>query len=943
MNTSRRSRLASLLLLSATAGTAGAQTLVVRNNHEIPYRGPIEVSTGLPDGDYAAAGASADVRGGVARIVASLAPRSEQTLRRRGAVRSVPFAGGALEVRSANTSLALRWRGAPAGLLDVGLVVLPGAQATVDDAVGAFAPLPVAWRTGGDGVLRADVRRDGYAVALAATPYGDGFVDVRATLVRPAGQPAAAGPAYVALVRRAVTPAAREARLRFNGREQAGGDSPSTWDRDFWYVRGVDWASWRSGALSLLSVSGFTPVPTIQKSSAWVEGSHFYVWERTRQRGDTMYLVSEIAGPNPDQAKSRYMPVTPYAPLTAGDTVALRWRLAVAADPGATWAESQLRGFAGMRRASGSASAGRAELGVPYTTFGIAYFPYSTFTENFDFHRVAGLNSESFWPISPTMWAQWRRFVPRMRTDLHVIRAMGYDAVRLHHLELLRTLDRAEAFAFLDFYMREARGLGLQVMIDSEGPSEWLGAVLARYRGDVTRVELENEVLIGGIKPADPARWRELYRTAKAAAPDAQVYFTGAGNNAMFERLRALDVPFDRVGLHAYKHGPQWIEAYSSHVLGTAGYASDIGKPMSLGEFNWKDLTKLSPEERRGVFANLWEAILSPRAVPEVYHFQFQEQAAFNTTVNGTNSRHYEPVGMDRRPRPEAFTTMEMIRKYGRPDAPVRTLPIEVAEIRFAAGRAEAPFTVTNATGRAQSVALSLASFDGTTTRLLTPARVQLAAGASASGRVEVRLAAGAPVGTYHHFVEGRAGGVRSIGWGVASNAGAPTFADTTVLGDRVVYVQGPNVVREVDWSRPLAVTFGDKAAVLELEQAFQLANTLQAATGKPVRVSSEKDLPDSLAERGTVLLVGTAATSALVAGTNTPATAGKGTIALDRRGGRSYLVLTGADAKGVEAAVVELELRYWPNAKDAAVRIAGMEKGAALGNRRSGSSVDLP
>jgi hypothetical protein len=39
----------------------------------------------------------------------------------------------------------------------------------------------------------------------------------------------------------------------------------------------------------------------------------------------------------------------------------------------------------------------------------------------------------------------------------------------------------------------------------------------------------------------------------------------------------------------------------------------------------------------------------------------------------------------------------------------------------------------------------------------------------------------------------------------------------------------------------------------------------------------------------------------------------------------------------------VELELRYWPNAKDAALRIAGMEKGAALGNRRSGSSVDLP
>jgi hypothetical protein len=411
----------------------------------------------------------------------------------------------------------------------------------------------------------------------------------------------------------------------------------------------------------------------------------------------------------------------------------------------------------------------------------------------------------------------------------------------------------------------------------------------------------------------------------------------------MFERLRMLGVPFDRVGLHAYKHGPQWIEAYTSHVLGTAGYASDIGRPMSLGEFNWKDLTKLSPEERRGVFAALWEAVLAPRAVPEVFHFQLQEQAAYNTTINGTSSRHYEPLGMDRRPKDEAFVTMQMIRKYGRPDAPVNVLPITVGEVRFAHGRAEVAFTVTNATGRPQSVAFSTASFDGTTTRLLTPARVPLAPQASVSGRVEVRLAGGAPVGTYHHFVVARAGDVTSIGWGVASNPGAPTFADTTVLGDRVTYTQGLNVVREVDWSRPLAVTFGDKATVLELEQAFQLANTLQAATGTPVRISSEKDLPDSLAQRGTVLLVGTAAASTLVRGTHTSVVSGKGTIALDRRGERSYLVLTGADAKGVEAAVVELELRYWPNAKDAAVRIAGMEKGAALGNRKSGSSVDLP
>jgi hypothetical protein len=91
------------------------------------------------------------------------------------------------------------------------------------------------------------------------------------------------------------------------------------------------------------------------------------------------------------------------------------------------------------------------------------------------------------------------------------------------------------------------------------------------------------------------------------------------------------------------------------------------------------------------------------------------------------------------------------------------------------------------------------------------------------------------------------------------------------------------------------------------------------------------------------VLLVGTAATNALVAGTHTATQAGRGTIALDRSGGREWLVLTGADAKSVEAAVVELELRYWPNAKDALIGVVGMEKGAALGNRAGGAVIDPP
>jgi hypothetical protein len=935
----------SLLALVTLASSAQAQQLVVRNNHDVAYQGPLEAAVNLTAGHYTGPNASADVRNGVARIVVSLAPGAEVSLTRRDAPMSRLSVAGPFAATPDGSALALRWRAASVGDVALGLAVIPGTTATSEDAIRNFAPLPLVWSTSDDGALHATVERDGYTVIVTARPHAGGYLDVSAKLVRGGGSGA---PAYLALVRRVVTPAVRDARMRWNGREMAGAVSPNIWDRDFWYVRGLDWLGWRSGPLSVLSVNRFTPVPTIiRKDSVWKEGSHFYVWERSRQSGDTLYLVSEIAGPNAEQAKSRYMQVTPYAPLGVSDTVSLGWRLAISSAPSTNWGESQLRVFAGTRSVAGDARSARVELGVPYTTFGVAYFPYSTFTENLDYYRTPGQSSEAFWPVSPVMWAQWRKFEPKMRADLRIVRAMGFDVVRLHHLELLRTMQRDEAFAFLDFFVGEARGLGLKLMLDTQGPPEWVTALLSRYRNDVVRVELENEVLIDGIKPADPARWKALYAASKQAAPDAEVLLTGAGNNAMFERLRTLGVPFDRVGLHAYKHGPQWPEAYASHVLGTAGYAASIGRQMTIGEFNWKDLTRLSPEARRAKFVEIYESVLAPRVVPELMQFQLQEQLAFNTTVAGSSSRHYEPIGLDRRPKPEAFETMRLIRKYGRPDAPVRTLPVAIDEVRLSGGRAEAAFTVRNATAKRVTLSLSSTSFDGTTTKLLTPAKLTLAPGAMARGRVEVTLPAGALPGLYHHFIEVREAASRvAMGWGVASNPGAPTFADSTVLGSRVSYAQGLRVVHDLKWERPLAVAFGARASVLELEQAYQLANTLQSATGRAVRISSETDLPDSLARHGTVFLVGTPKSSDRIASLAlaVPAgAAGQGAIALNREEGREWLVLTGSDPKGVEAAVVELEMRYWPNAKDAAMRLVGMEQGAALGKRTGGSSVELP
>jgi len=134
---------------------------------------------------------------------------------------------------------------------------------------------------------------------------------------------------------------------------------------------------------------------------------------------------------------------------------------------------------------------------------------------------------------------------------------------------------------------------------------------------------------------------------------------------------------------------------------------------------------------------------------------------------------------------------------------------------------------------------------------------------------------------------------------------------------------------------------------VLELESAYQLAHTLQSATGKRVRLSAVADLPDSLLRSATLILVGTPASNSLVASAGVPSdarsTPGVGIIWLKHERERDLLVLTGFDAKAVQAAVVDFELRYWQNAKDAAIRITGMERGAALGNRAGGATVDPP
>lgn len=927
-----------LSLPVAAADAQRATSVLVRNNLGGVYSGAVETNIPLEDGMYSSGSNAGIVSNGRIRMYISLPSGGEVLLRKTSTARP-QFSSLPLSAVPAPSGVKLQWRERSLADMQLGFAVITGKSATAADAIRNFTALALAWNENRDGSLTARMESEGFALSFIAHQYPGSF-DLRATVVR---VNADTSPAYVALIRRVSPESPSNVRLRFNGRIFASAESPDIWDRDFWYTRGVDWTSWDASGVRMAMINGFTPVPTILKDTVWGEGSHFYVWERTRKVGEALYFVSEIAGPNVEQAKSRYMPVTPYAALRAGDTVSLKWRLAVSESKAPNWEENQLRGFAGYRSTSTDDAVPTIDLGVRSVTFGTSYFPYSTFGENFDYYRVRGMTSEAFWPTSAPMWSKWKEFVPRMRTDLRIARAMGFEVIRPHHLELIQKIPEKDRFPFLDFFADELRSLGLKMMVDSEGPPEWITAVVGRYSDIIVRVELENEVLIGGITPSAPARWTALYNAAKKAAPSAHVFLTGAGNNAMFNRLVALGVPFDRVGLHAYKHGPQWKEAFSSHAMGTGGFAADMGKPMTLGEFNWKDLTRMSPESRVSEVAEIYEQVLSTRSVPELYEFQFHESLTFNPSVSGTSSRHYEPLALDRRPKPEAAGLLNAIRKFGRRDAHVNELPFRVDPVNAVKGRAISAFSLVNRTGREITVRLKATAIDGISSRLITPARITLKPGQRTRGSVRISLDDPRGFGTYHHFIEASYDTKVATGWGVVSNEGPPTFSSKAVLGDRVHYREGPEVVGRIEWSRPIGVVFGETASVLELESAYQLGATLQASTGKKVRISSAADIPDGLRRSGLLFVVGTPRANSLVGTDTANKGAGVGIVTVRHISQSQHVVLTGADSKAVQAAVVELQMRYWPNARVATMRMIGFEKGAALGNRIGGFSEDPP
>ncbi|MEK7855694.1 MAG: hypothetical protein AAB288_06365, partial [Acidobacteriota bacterium] len=418
-------------------------------------------------------------------------------------------------------------------------------------------------------------------------------------------------------------------------------------------------------------------------------------------------------------------------------------------------------------------------------------------------------------------------------------------------------------------------------------------------------------------------------------------HLTAHTNTGVFDRLEKLGMKFDRIGQHAYADGLDSLANMRGFSLAAASYGRRVGKPPIITEWNWRFLTRLTPEERSKVYAPIFENVLKTRSMPVMYQFQFNESLAMNPRVL-KGIRHYEQIWLSRRPKPEAFVLSSLIKKYGEPSHSNKLIDVEHAVVELDRnGRGIARLKITNTS----SVELNLRSSIETPANLMAdftePKDSVLRLKPNEARTITVRLEAGStgdspePLpGFYNVFMRLEDdNGLLRYAWVEARLPGQPRIDAATKTN--VVYGEA---VLTFDLDRPLAVVYGDKSPIQDVETAYAVVNALESATGRPVKIYELKDLPKD--ERNGLILVGTDKTNQLIASVASR-------IPADTRSAKQFgirvdewLILSGSDNVEAERAAMDWVVRFWKYAKDSAARRVGLvERELPLG----GDPAQLP
>jgi len=379
------------------------------------------------------------------------------------------------------------------------------------------------------------------------------------------------------------------------------------------------------------------------------------------------------------------------------------------------------------------------------------------------------------------------------------------------------------------------------------------------------------------------------------------------------------------------------IPTARSYALALGSFCSKIGKPPVITEWNWRQLTRMTPEARAKIYPAVFDNALATLAIPEMYQFQFNETMAPNPrSGRGNILRHYELIHLSRRPKLEALEFMKLVKKYSASDEALCLLDVPQVIVNLnAQGSGEATIKIKNTSKELMQLSVTTEYPANLKATLQDSNKLALKSGETKSLTVILKSADTTP-GFYQSFL--RLDGNNALlhyAWIEARLLGAPKLETETKSA--VVYLRGIAEELKFDFTKPIAVVYGTDAPVLEVETAFAIASTLESASGQPIEMIQLDDFRKALGQPRHLILVGTPKSHELIAQLQDklPVTGSNFVARID-----SNLVVSGADSLAVEHAGMDLLLRWWKNAKDSAARRVGL---VAKELPRGGDAAKLP
>ena len=930
------------------------------NNQSFPVRMPIAVKGGNSKGETwkTSSGKAIQKDGDNLVFVADLPASSMQNFKLQNGS-NFKTANELFILDPTENGVALKFAGVELGWLSWDIIFrnskpeeLKGEPfSTKEDFAATFHPISIKFEKTTEGAVfdawRGASEAKGLQLTIELRVFHDGFLDISSELKNiGAGK---TENVYTAVLTRWQQPKNAGRVVCYDNRIKSLGENDWTnfrvGESRNWYVQhGVDWlktnfaknisAAWLNEFSQSFTVH---QEATAKRPARWVGANIPQIGFEAQTTNTDVFMLAEIARSN---LKSYAERLEDNRLMPRGESISLTSRLAFNQNlQSDEQTDDAFVAYTSYAEQKNSADKIEYSIGVPFTRFGTNYFPFSTLGENFDIKKLPGMDRDGYWPLAADTVNKWQLFADDIRRDLRIAKTLGFELIRLHHLELLNQIDKEKRFEYLDFFFSELRKLKLKALIDARVSAEDTAELVRRYRSEIDGVEVDNEVLIFGINDDAPDYWKRVYAAVKEVAPEIHVHLTAHTNTGAFDRLEKLGVKSDLIGQHAYSDGLDSQPNMRGFALAAASYGRRVGKPPIITEWNWRFLTRLTPEDRAKVYAPIFENVLKTRSMPTMYQFQFNESLAMNPkALKGI--RHYEQIWLSRRPKPEAFVLSGLINKYGAPTHPNRLVNVEYSVVELdRSGNGTAQFRVTNTSGRDLNLKAAVEAPANLKATMQNAKGGNLQLKASATTTVNVALQAlptdnsPAPLpGFYHVFLrlEGENDLLR-YGWAEARLAGTPQMDATektnVVYGDKVF---------DYNLNRSLAVIYGDKSPIQDVETASVLVNTIESATGRPVKIYELKDLPKG--ERAALILVGTAKTNQLIASINDKIPANlreakqyAARVAAENSG--DWLVFSGADPLEAERAAMDWTIRFWKYAKDSAARRVGLvEKELPLG-----------